>query len=153
MKQQTTVNHIIVNKEDIKTLVNRSRHCSPTSFLPIFFSFFGLKDLCSLSFIFITLLPSFLNSSLLPQVVGCCVDLHGQWNDFTQPVCVCPSLLTSRKHSSLNMLLNPTSLLHSDLNIGSIFVLFGVINQQCVCSKRHQNRSDCRPLFCAASVC
>ena len=39
VKEQTTVNHIIVNKEDIKTLVNRSRHCSPTSFLP-FFSFF-----------------------------------------------------------------------------------------------------------------
>lgn len=41
VKQQTTVNHIIVNKEDIKTLVNRSRHCSLTSFLP-FFSTFSL---------------------------------------------------------------------------------------------------------------
>lgn len=35
-KQQTTVNHIIANKEDMKTLVNRSRRCSPTSFLPFF---------------------------------------------------------------------------------------------------------------------
>lgn len=29
-KQQATVNHIIVNKVDIKTLVNRSRRCSST---------------------------------------------------------------------------------------------------------------------------
>lgn len=35
-KQQTTVNHIIANKEDMKTLVNRSRRCSPTSFPPFF---------------------------------------------------------------------------------------------------------------------
>lgn len=87
VKQQTTVNHIIVNKEDIKTLVNRSRHCSPTSFLPFFLSLFGLKELCSPSFVFITLLPSSLKSSLLPQVVGCCVDLHGQWNDITHSQC------------------------------------------------------------------
>lgn len=37
-KQQTTVNHIIANKEDMKTLVNRSRRCSLTSFPPFFLS-------------------------------------------------------------------------------------------------------------------
>lgn len=150
MKQQTTVNHIIVNKEDIKTLVNRSRHCSPTSFLPFFFLFLWFEG--SLSFVLMTLLPSFLNSSLLPQVAGCCVDLHGQWNDITQPVCICPWLLTMLhllKHHSLNMLLNPTCLLHSDLNIGQ-YLCFLVSS---ISSNRHQSRSDCKPLFCAATVC
>lgn len=88
VKQQTTVNHIIVNKEDIKTLVNRSRHCSLTSFLLFFpLSLFGLKELCSPPFVFITLLPSSLKSSLLPQVAGRCVDLHGQWNEVMHSQC------------------------------------------------------------------
>lgn len=47
VKQQTTVNHIIVNKEDIKTLVNRSRHCSPTILLSFFLFISCLKDLYS----------------------------------------------------------------------------------------------------------
>lgn len=87
VKQQTTVSHIIVNKEDLKTLVNRSRHCSPTSFCLFSLSLFGLRGLCSPSFVF-TLLPSSLKSSLLPQVAGCCVDLHGQWNDVAHSQCV-----------------------------------------------------------------
>lgn len=118
-KQQTTVNHIIANKEDIKTLVNRSRRCSPTSFLPFFPSFFGLKDLRSPSLVFIALLPSSLKPSHLSPAVECCVDLHGQWHH-TQPVCICSSLLTLArlaKHYRVYMRLNQTRLLHSDLNI------------------------------------
>lgn len=86
-KQQTTVNHIIANKEDMKTLVNRSRRCSPTSLPPFFLSFFGLKDLRSSSLVFIALLPSSLKPSHLSPAVGCCVDLHGQWNGITHSQC------------------------------------------------------------------
>ncbi|KAM7378337.1 hypothetical protein PAMA_013301 [Pampus argenteus] len=73
VEQQTTVNHISVNKEEIKTLVNR-RQCSahlPSSFLSLFV--FGLPvvpscliSCLSLPLLLVILLPPSLKPSLLP---------------------------------------------------------------------------------------
>ena len=81
-EQQTTVNHSSVNKEEIKTLVNRRKHSAHLQ--PRLFSF----CLCSLErrscrvlaatfFVTVTSLQSSLYPLCSSQVAGCCAALHG----------------------------------------------------------------------------
>lgn len=97
VEQQTTVNHISVNKEEIKTLVNRRKHFAhPQPPRPFLFPSFVLFDVHSHFFVFVTsLLPSsFL--TLSPPSGGrlfCCSAWSVEWH-CTQSQCVRPSLLT-----------------------------------------------------------
>uniref|UniRef100_A0A3Q1GYT9 Protein kinase C and casein kinase substrate in neurons 2 n=1 Tax=Acanthochromis polyacanthus TaxID=80966 RepID=A0A3Q1GYT9_9TELE len=91
VEQQTTVNHISVNKEEIKMLVNRSEHSAHPQHPHLFCFYLCSMDRrsCRVSchfFVLVTFLPSSsssssssssLCSSVPPQVAGCCVALHG----------------------------------------------------------------------------
>lgn len=97
VEQQTTVNHNSVKKEEIKTLVNRrKKHLRPTHNLPRLFLFLSLfRGSPFLPFLVLGYslysLPLSLKPSLLPQVAGCCVALHGQWNCIAHKASVCLS--------------------------------------------------------------
>lgn len=135
VEQQTTVNHISVNKDEIKTLVNRRKHSTPPAALPPFLlSIFSpwivvrsSSPVVTLPYLLCSLLPRISLSSLRWQVVVllCMVTemaLH------TKPVCVCLSLLTvpclaehfmscAWGRMSLLWELQYVSVLQSDLNI------------------------------------
>lgn len=89
-EQQTTVNHISVNKEEeIKTLVNKEKTPAKTfSPLPLLSVCYVVVDVHSfipppsrlLFLLSLLALSSSSHPSLLLQVAGCCVALHGRWN-------------------------------------------------------------------------
>ncbi len=108
VEQQTTVNHISVNKEEIKTLVNRRKNTPPThNYLafPVFYLFFFSPSGSSSSmprvvsrhfFIFVTLLPSSFVTLSSPSGgrLLCLLCMVTGMASHTKPTCVCPSLLT-----------------------------------------------------------
>lgn len=103
VEQQTTVNHISVNKEEIKTLVNRRKTLRPpttSSLFPVFYLFFlwvAVIRAASLANSSSSLLCSLLLCNPLFSLRWQVVVLHA-WSlemaSHTKPMCVCPSLLT-----------------------------------------------------------
>lgn len=89
MEQEITVNNTVVNKEEMKTLVNRKR--SPAAFSVSTFATWSVVGVASRAFSFSWFLPTTF-SSLLPQV-SCC---GSAWslNGIAHKACVFSSFLT-----------------------------------------------------------
>lgn len=89
VEQEITVNNTVVNKEEIKTLVNRKR--SPAEFSVSTFATWSVIGVASCAFSFSWFLPTTF-SSLVPQV-SCC---GSAWslNGISHKACVCSSSLT-----------------------------------------------------------
>lgn len=87
-EQHTTVNHNSVKKEEIKMLVNRRKSFSFYPWIVVHSS--------SPAFTLFQFLCSFLSSSLLLQVTGCRVAMHGPWYSITHRASVCQSFILNR---------------------------------------------------------
>lgn len=75
-EKQTTINHVSVNKEEIKMLVNRRKPSANPQ--PLLFLFLFHLLLLRLSLCCVSCISSFSFLSF-PQGSGCCVALHGLW--------------------------------------------------------------------------
>lgn len=89
-EQQTTVNHISVNKEEIKKLVKRRKHSIHLSLSPFLRGSPFMPRFLSL--LCLSYSAPFFPLSLL-QVTGCCVAMHGHWDGVAHRASVCLSFI------------------------------------------------------------